>query len=133
MIDTHDHDANSSAVQSVTTHSLVSNDFSHQAIDQALRAELEGKVIRGIPIEGFIQAAFPDTYREVARSRLQQRHKEYIAAVGLYLRKIEEVNDRSQTYESFASLVNYIATAHFAPVRMILMEGRSVKGVVDRR
>jgi hypothetical protein len=133
MINADDYNASSLAAQSVAAHSLVSNDFTHQAIDQALRAELEGKVIRGVPIQDFVRDAFPDTYREAVRSPLQHQQEGYIAAVNVYLRKVEEAKERPQQYESFASLVNYVATARFAPIRMIPMDGRSVKGVVVRR
>ena len=114
-------------------HSLVSNDFSHQAVDQALRAELEGKLISDVPIDDFIQAAFPDTYPRVFESLPLNQYEGYVAAVEQYLRIVQVAKDRSEIYESFAFLVNYVATARFADTKMVLLGGRSVKGVVDRR
>jgi hypothetical protein len=111
----------------------VSNDFTHTAVDQALRAELEGKVVRGVPIADFVRAAFPDTHKVILQNPLQNQREGYIAAVDVYLRNVEEAKERSQTYESFASLVNYVATARFAPIKMITMGRHSVQGVVVRK
>jgi len=111
----------------------VSKDFTHQAIDQALRAELDGKIIRDVRIEDFVQAAFPEAYRGTQQSPLNDNRKGYFSAVEQYLRVAETAIDRSQTYKGFISIVNYVVEARYAPMEMISMDGRSVKGGLDRR
>ena len=59
----------------------MSKDFTHQAIDQALRAELDGKIIRDVRIEDFVQAAFPKAYRGMQQSPLYDNRKGYFSAV----------------------------------------------------
>ena len=111
----------------------MSNDFRHLVIDPVLRAELEGKWIPDVPIDDFIQAAFPDTYPQVCKSLPLNQYEGYIAAVEQYLRIAQVAKDRSEIYDSFAFLVNYVATARFAHTKMVLLDGHSVKGGVDRR
>ena len=108
----------------------MSNDFSHQAIDRALRQELEGKWILNVPIDDFIQAAFPDTNEHTLKSPTHKQYEGYITAVEQYLRDVQLTEDRLR---SFAFLVNYVAEARFAHTKMVLLGGRSVKGQVDRR
>ena len=111
----------------------MSNDFSHQAIDRALRAELEGKWILNVPIDDFIQAAFPDANEHALKSPTHKQYEGYIAAVKQYLRDVQLAKDRSETYESFKFLVTYVAEARFAHTKMFLLGRRSVKGQVNRR
>lgn len=127
-----DHNANSPTAQSVFAHSFVSNNFTHQAVDQTLRAELEGKVIRGIPIEKFALEAFPKISQVVAQIP-PHNQLEYVSAVKTYLRSATEGNDRRMMYQHFISLVDQVVTARYSGVRLVLLEGRSVKGSVDRR
>ena len=108
----------------------MSNDFTHKAINEALQAELAGKWIRDIPIDNFIQAAFPDTNKHVLKSPPRKQYEGYIAAVEQYLRDVQLAGDWLQSFEF---LVNYVAETRFAHTKMILLSGRSVKGPVDRK
>ena len=108
----------------------MSNDFSRQANDKALRAELDGKIILDIPIEDFVEAAFPKAYRGEQQSPLYNRRGGYLEFVKQYLQIAETATEKSQTYESFISIVNYVVRARYAPIQMV--GRRSVKGA-DRR
>lgn len=116
----------------VAAHSYVSKDFTHSAIDEVLRAELEGKVI-DVPIEDFASAAFPGTYQVVVRSPPRNQQSEYVSAIEKYLQTVASSKDRWKIYQHFAALIDVVIMARYGSVRMVLLDGRYVKGSVKRK